>query len=105
MKMRQTRAQSSEPEPGRDTVAAEANPGMNSRQLADYIADMTLQLSRLARSAGLTSIMVPLEFAYYEAFAAANKVEIPPEERRYLKTLEEACRIFTETPDGSDKPT
>ncbi len=105
MKMRQTRAQSSEPEPGRDTVPAKASPGMNGREVADYIADMTLQLSRLARSAGLTSVMVPLEFAYYEAFAAANKVEIPPEERRYLKTLEEACRSFTETPDGSDKPT
>ena len=105
MKMRLTRAQSSEPEPAEHAALPKANPGMSSRDVAEYIADMTLQLSRLARSAGLTSVMVPLEFAYYEAFAAANRVEIPPEERRYLKTLEEACRSFTETPDGSDKPT
>jgi hypothetical protein len=103
MKMRLTRAQSSEPEPAGH--AAPANPGMSSRDVADYIADMTLQLSRLARSAGLTNVMVPLEFAYYEAFAAANKVEIPPEELRYLKSLEEACRSFTGTPDDSDTPT
>ena len=105
MKMRLTRAQSSEPEPSGHAAPAKANLGMSSRDVADYIADMTLQLSSLARSAGLTSVMVPLEFAYYEAFAAANKVEIPPEELRYLKTLEDACRSFTETPDGSDKPT
>lgn len=105
MKMRLTRAQSSEPEPAEQAAEARANQGMNSRDVAEYIADMTLQLSRLARSAGLTSVMVPLEFAYYEAFTAANKVEMPPEERRYLKTLEEACRSFAGTPDGSDTPT
>jgi len=105
MKMRLTRAQSSEPEPAGHAASGKANPDLSRRDVADYIADMTLQLSRMARSAGLTTVMVPLEFAYYEAFAVANKVEIPPEELRYLKTLEEACRSFTQTPDGSDKPT
>src|SRR5512145_1601141 len=103
--MRQTRAQSSEPEPAGHAAPAKANPGMNGREVADYIADMTLQLSRLARSAGLSNVMVPLEFAYYEAFAAANKVEVPPEELRYLKSLDEACRSFTGTSDGTDTKT
>ncbi len=101
MKMRLTRAQSSEPDlpDGPGPIRDEH------RDMADYIADMTLQLSRMARSAGLTTVMVPLEFAYYEAFAAANKVEIPPEELRYLKSLDDACRSFTGTPDGTDTQT
>lgn len=59
----------------------------NQRETAQYVADMILELRNMARAAKLYKIMVPLEFAYYEAFSAANKVTIPPEELQRLKDI------------------
>lgn len=58
-------------------------------EVAQYVADMILELRNLAKSANLPKVLVPLEFAYYEAFSAANRVEVPPAELERLKRLSE----------------
>ena len=60
---------------------------MQQRETAQYIADMILELRNMAKSAQLFQVMVPLEYSYYEAFAVANKVEVPPEEAERLREL------------------
>ena len=57
------------------------------KETAQYIADMILELRNMAKSAQLFQVMVPLEYSYYEAFAVANKVEVPPEEAERLREL------------------
>jgi hypothetical protein len=60
---------------------------LRQRETAQYVADMILELRNLAKSARLYQVMVPLEYAYYEAFAAANRVEVPAEEVDRLREL------------------
>jgi len=57
------------------------------RDVAEYIAEMILELRNLARSHKLYTVMVPLEYAYYEAFTASNKVEIPEADRKRIEEL------------------
>ena len=69
------------------------------RETADYLSDMILELRNLARSVQLHTVMVPLEFAYYEAFGSAHKVEVPPGELERIKTLSRAA----DTLDGDPR--
>lgn len=62
-------------------------PGERQKDTAQYIADMILELRNMAKANQLFQVMVPLEYAYYEAFAVANKVEAPPEEVERLNEL------------------
>jgi hypothetical protein len=64
------------------------------RETAQYIADMILELRNMAKSAGLYQIMVPLEFAYYEAFSAANRVEIPKGEVERIHELSKTVAVL-----------
>ena len=57
------------------------------RDTAQYVADMILEMRNMAKAARLFTITVPLEYAYYEAFSIANRVEVPPEELERLKRL------------------
>lgn len=57
------------------------------KDTAQYIADMILELRNMAKSARLHTVMVPLEYAYYEAFSAANRVHVPPEEVERINLL------------------
>ncbi len=57
------------------------------KETAQYLADLILELRVMAKSAQLYHVMVPLEYAYYEAFAAANKVDVPEEEVARLMEL------------------
>ena len=57
------------------------------RELAQYIADMLLELRNMAKAAGLTTLLGLLEISFCEAFSIANKVEIPPGEIEKLKRL------------------
>ena len=57
------------------------------RDTAQYISDMILELRNMAKSAQLFQVMVPLEYAYYEAFSVANKVDVPPEEAERIRAL------------------
>ena len=69
------------------------------KETAQYLADLILELRVLAKSAQLYHDMVPLEYAYYEAFSAANKVEIPEEEAARLVELSSMAEQ-SESPDG-----
>ena len=106
MTMRPKAARSAPPSRAGGPSSGQPKPQMRSREVAEFIADLVLELSRMARSAGLATVMIPLEFAYYEAFAAAHRAEIPPDELRYLQRLEEACRAALETggPPDDDPP-
>lgn len=57
------------------------------RQTAEYLVEIILELRNLARMSKLYTVMVPLEYAYYEAFGVANRVEVPPEEVERIKAL------------------
>jgi hypothetical protein len=60
------------------------------RDTAQYIADMVLELRNLARTVDLKTLQGLLEVSFYEAFSAANRVEIPPEEIEHLRELSKA---------------
>lgn len=61
------------------------------RDTAQYISDMILELRNMAKAAKLFQVMVPLEYAYYEAFSAANRVEVAPEELERIRELSRAA--------------
>ena len=60
---------------------------LSQKETAQYLAEMILELRNLAKAAQLYQVMVPLEYAYYEAFGIANKVEVPEAEVERLKEL------------------
>lgn len=69
------------------------------RDVAQYVADMILELRNMAKSAKLFQVMVPLEYAYYEAFSVANRVEVPPGEVERIRELEKASEGDKEPED------
>jgi hypothetical protein len=60
------------------------------RELAQYMADMLLEMRNLAKGAGFTTLLSLLEISYCEAFAIANKVEVPEGELQRLRELSAA---------------
>ncbi len=69
--------------------------GLNPQETGQYISDMILELRNMAKAAKLYKVMVPLEFAYYEAFSAANKVDIPPDEVQRLAELSRVAKAYS----------
>jgi hypothetical protein len=61
------------------------------RELAQYIADMLLEMRNMAKSAGLSTLLGLLEVTYCEAFSIANKVEIPEGEMEKLMKMARAA--------------
>ena len=61
-------------------------------ETAQYVADMILELRNMAKAVQLYTVMVPLEYAYYEAFSRANRVRVPPEEIERLRLLAELAK-------------
>lgn len=57
------------------------------QQTAQYIADIALELRNLAKYNKLQTLQGLLEVTFYEAFSAANKIEIPENEIEHLKKL------------------
>ena len=76
--------------------AGKLNTVDQQRQTAQYMADMILELRNVAKAARLFTVAVPLEYAYYEAFAAANRVEVPEKEAERLREIERAARELGE---------
>ena len=74
-------------------------PDKRQRETAQYIADMILELRNMAKSAQLFQVMVPLEYAYYEAFSMANKVEVPAEEAERIRVLSNTVAEMDVVPD------
>jgi len=85
---------------GGETTQGTGLPAADQRQVAEYICEMILELRSMAKATRLHKIMVPLEFAYYEAFAVAHAVEVPPEEDERLDRLEREAKAL-ESGDGS----
>jgi hypothetical protein len=61
------------------------------RELAQYIADMLLELRKMAKAADLKTLLGLLEITFCEAFSIANKVEIPSGEIEKLRRLAKAA--------------
>jgi hypothetical protein len=59
---------------------------------------MILELRNLARSQQLYTITVPLEYAYYEAFTAANRVDVPPGEIERIRELSRTSQELEHLP-------
>lgn len=68
------------------------------RETAEYLSDMILELRNLARSVQLHTVMVPLEFAYYEAFGVAHRVEVPPGEAERIRELSRSAEKLDHDP-------
>lgn len=69
------------------SIGTSGGAPMSQRQTAEYLVDIILELRNLARINKLFTVMVPLEYAYYEAFGIANRVDVPPEEVERIKAL------------------
>lgn len=76
---------------GLATSEGDAADAQRSRETAQYISDMILELRNMAKAAKLFQIMVPLEYAYYEAFSVANRVDVPPQEAERLREFDRAA--------------
>ncbi len=84
--------------PGKLAPTGAPEPARRQRETAEYLSDMILELRNLARANQLYTVMVPLEYAYYEAFTAANRVEIPREELDRIRELSKASQEFEQVP-------
>jgi len=65
-----------------------STPATTTRQTAQYVSDLVLELRNLAKAEKLTALGELLELAYYEAFMQAHKVELPVGEHEYLQRLQ-----------------
>jgi hypothetical protein len=74
-----------------DTDSKSPEKDAQQLELAQYIADMLLELRNMARAAGLKSLLGLLEITFCEAFSIANKVKIPPGEIEKLRRLAKAA--------------
>jgi hypothetical protein len=63
------------------------------QEVAHYLADMTLELRNMAKSAGLKTLQGLLEISYYEAFSNANPVVMPEGEIERLAEMSKAGAI------------
>lgn len=63
---------------------------LRERELAQYMADMLLDMRNLAKGAKFDTLLSLLEISYCEAFALANKVEVPSGEMEKLRRLSAA---------------
>ena len=59
----------------------------DTRETAQYIADMVLELRNMAKSVEMKTLQGLLEVSFYEAFSVANKVDIPEGEMEKLREL------------------
>lgn len=98
--MERRRAQAPKATPVLVEATSKPVPSLAERQkdTAEYLSDMILELRNLARSVQLHTVMVPLEFAYYEAFGVAHKVDVPPGEIERLKRLSKASEEMDRDP-------
>jgi hypothetical protein len=58
-----------------------------SKESAQYIADMVLELRNLAKACDFKTLQGLLEVTYYEAFGMAHQVHIPANEHERLQEM------------------
>jgi hypothetical protein len=73
-----------------DQVASSHKTTPDTRETAQYIADMVLELRNMAKSTEMKNLQGLLEVSFYEAFSVANKVPIPEGEIEHLRELNRA---------------
>jgi hypothetical protein len=61
---------------------------LSAKEVAQYTADILLELRQLAKSSNLGTLQGLIEICYYEAFSEANQPVISAEERSRLDALE-----------------
>lgn len=66
---------------------------LDRKETAQYISEMVLELRNLAKAVDIRSLQDLLELCFYEAFTAANKVEIPEGELEHLRELSNASTM------------
>lgn len=66
--------------------------GERQKETAQYIADIALELRNMARAVHLQQMMLPLELVYYQAFGAANPVDVPDGEAERIERLSQAVK-------------
>ena len=98
--MERRHAEASKPVAVLVEAAGQPTPDLATRQrdIAEYLANMILELRNLARSAQLHTIMVPLEFAYYEAFGTAHRVDVPEAEVERIRELSRTAENYDKDP-------
>jgi hypothetical protein len=69
---------------------SETGHTIESRVLAQYIADMVLELRAMAKADDFKTLQGLLEISFYEAFSLANRVKIPEREIEFLHKLQKA---------------
>lgn len=60
---------------------------VHNQEVAQYIADMLIEMRNMAKASGFKTLWGLLEISFCEAFSMANKVEIPPGEIEKLNRL------------------
>ena len=80
--------QSSASSPHNRSKPMSARRDLTEKEVAQYTADIMLELRQLSKNAGLITLQSLIELVYYEAFAAANQVVVPEGELQHLKALE-----------------
>jgi hypothetical protein len=61
---------------------------LSQREVAQYTADMMLELRQLCKNVELATLQALIELVYYEAYATANPVLIPEAELARLREME-----------------
>jgi hypothetical protein len=69
-------------------LSALAKSGPTAADMAQYTSDLLLDLRNIAKSQGYRTLQGLLELSYYEAFALANPVTLPPGEKERLDEIE-----------------
>ena len=64
----------------------------NHVETAVYMADMLLELRNMAKDSGFSALQGLLEIAYYEAFSAANRINISAHEFERLKEISQDAK-------------
>jgi hypothetical protein len=59
----------------------------NGTEMAQYAADLLLDLRNIAKAQDYKTLQGLLELSYYEAFALANPITVPPGEKERLDDL------------------
>jgi hypothetical protein len=62
------------------------------KDVAQYTAELTLELRNLAKAAGLKTLQGLLEVTYYEAFSVAQPAILPEGELEHLSELARASQ-------------
>jgi hypothetical protein len=61
-------------------------------EVAQYIADLLLDMRNLAKAQSLKTLQGLLEISYYEAFALAHPVALPLGEKEHIEELEKQAK-------------